>query len=108
MSSHQQNLFDTEPQGRGAYGQVLPSNTAPSAFPQRDPKITQPVEQKRLSRQTQAIVDRLRQGPATNKELAAITHRFGARIHDAKGVGFDIHVQSHDHKTGVVVYALRA
>jgi hypothetical protein len=48
-----------------------------------------PDDEERLSRQALAILERLRIGPATNMELATITHRFGARLHDLRHAGFD-------------------
>lgn len=45
---------------------------------------------KRLCRQSLEILARLRQGAATNMELAAITHRFSARIFDLRSAGYTV------------------
>lgn len=42
----------------------------------------------RLSPQCHAIAARLREGPATNLDLIAVSHRFGARLHELKRAGF--------------------
>lgn len=44
----------------------------------------------RLSAQSAAILDRLKQGPATNFELSRIALRYSARIHDLKKAGFKV------------------
>src|SRR5678816_3999302 len=44
-------------------------------------------EAPRLSLQHQTILDRLREGPATNLELGEIAQRFSARLHELKLAG---------------------
>lgn len=44
----------------------------------------------RLTGQNAAILSRLRQGPATNVELAAISLNYRARISDLRAYGFRI------------------
>lgn len=44
-------------------------------------------EAPRLSAQHAKILDRLREGPATNLELELIAHRFGARLNELKRAG---------------------
>lgn len=41
----------------------------------------------RLGKQHHAILDRLREGPATNIELSRIGQRFGARLEELKKAG---------------------
>jgi hypothetical protein len=78
---------------------------APPAIPPRDPRVA-PAAVARLSAQSAAVLERLRRGPATNTELAAITHRFGARLYDCRKAGYDIRITANDHATGLVTYAL--
>lgn len=65
----------------------------------------EPVELARLNRQCQRIAQRLMAGPATNTELAQLALKYTSRISDLRDLGWDIRKQSHDHATGVVVYA---
>jgi hypothetical protein len=44
----------------------------------------------RLTGQRLNILERLREGPATNAELNAICFRYGARIHELRGMGHKI------------------
>lgn len=52
-----------------------------------DPSLSE-AEKLRMSPQHLKIVDRLREGPATNLELGMISQRFGARLHELKKAGF--------------------
>ena len=61
----------------------------------------------RLNRQQAAIVDRLRQGPATNAELVQIAIRFTARIHELRKAGHDIQIVRQDRDSGLVWYEIR-
>jgi hypothetical protein len=82
--------------------------TASSLFdfiPPVDPSVPSAAVP-RLSRQSLAILDRLRKGPATNTELAGITHRFGARKFDLVKAGYDVRIVGHDAASGLVRYAL--
>ena len=76
------------------------------AIPPQDPRVRGTVEEPRLSRQSLAVLERLRQGPAENTELVLIAQRFGARVHDLRGAGFPVVILSRDRETGVTVYAL--
>jgi hypothetical protein len=70
-----------------------------------DPRV--PVASKpRLSRQCLAILDRLEQGDATNRELAALALKYTSRLSDLRAAGYDVRVVFHDFKTGVVRYRL--
>ena len=60
----------------------------------------------RLGRQQQAILDRLRGGPATNNELVQIAQRFGGRIGELRAAGYDIRRTHDDDRRGVYVYEL--
>ena len=64
------------------------------------------AERKRLSRQCEAMLARLQQGPATNRELAAISLKYTARISDLRAAGHDVDVVSRDHRSGLTVYRL--
>jgi hypothetical protein len=74
-------------------------------IPPLDPRISS-VEAPRLSRQCHAILDRLRRGRATNRELVAIAINHTGRISECRRVGHDIRVVDEDRKTGYAQYAL--
>lgn len=65
-----------------------------------------PRESARLSRQSKLILARLREGAATNVQLARIGIRYSARIGELRGVGYQIEIIERNHETGVNVYAL--
>ena len=52
-------------------------------------------------------LERLQAGPASNKELAEITHRFSARFYDLRKAGHVIECIEFDYATGVRVYRLK-
>lgn len=56
--------------------------------------------------QAEKILDRLRLGPATNAELAAISLKYTSRISDLRAKGFDVQVVEQDRATGVTIYEL--
>jgi hypothetical protein len=60
----------------------------------------------RLNRQQDAIIERLRKGPATNAELVQIIW-FTARIHELRKAGYEIEIVKKDHESGLVWYALK-
>lgn len=64
------------------------------------------AERPRLNRQSLEVLARLREGPASNGELAAITHRFSARFYDLRKAGYKIECVEKDAATGLRVYAL--
>lgn len=68
-----------------------------------DPNVN-PHDRPRLSTQAQAILDRLRSGPATNKELAQIALKYTSRISDCRAAGHKIEVVAKD--GGTVTYRL--
>ena len=71
----------------------------------RDPTV--PAEAKpRLSRQCHAILERLRTGPATNHELAAIALKYTGRLSDLRRAGHAIQCYDRNHRTGESRYRL--
>lgn len=80
---------------------LTPTVTPP---PVRDPNLAS-VAVARVSRQALAVLDRLRQGPATNRELLDVAIRYGSRIHDLRKAGYKID-KHEDHKTGLTTYKL--
>lgn len=64
-------------------------------------------ERPRLGAQNQAILTRLRQGPATNTELAEIALKYSSRISDLRKAGYNVVCASYSRKTGIAVYELR-
>lgn len=93
----QPSLFDTDDIGLDAYGKRRIEPT--------DPHLT-PAEKPRLSRQCREILERLRQGPATNSELASIALKYTGRCSDLRAAGCIIDIASRDHQTGLVTYVL--
>lgn len=70
---------------------------------------TLPVAQERvrLAGNCQAIIERLRRGPATNGELSQVGGlRFGGRLFELRKAGHDIRIVDRDHDSGKVVYQL--
>jgi hypothetical protein len=65
-----------------------------------------PAARPRLSRQCRLILARLRRGPATNRELAALALKYTGRISDLRKRGHDVRLLSQDHESGVAVYGL--
>lgn len=65
------------------------------------------VESPRLSRQCRLILDRLRAGNATNRELSAISLKYTGRVSDLRAAGYKIEVIGRNHDTGLNVYALK-
>lgn len=90
----------------------LPLFAAPAPEPTKirliDPKVRGTEEEPRLSNQCAQILERLRQGHATNSELAGISLKYTGRISDLRQSGFDIQVIQRDRKSGVTVYELKA
>ena len=65
-----------------------------------------PEEKPRLTKQCIKILERLRRGEATNKELVEIATRFGARVLDLRRAGYDIRITERNRETGITWYAL--
>lgn len=70
-----------------------------------DPKVTE-AERPRLSRQCQAILDRLQRGPALNTELVAIALKYTGRLSDLRKNGYVIVCKTVDAKAGLFSYEL--
>ena len=86
--------------------EVEPTRPAPpDSIPLRDPTV-HPDEAPRLNAQSLAILERLRTGPATNRDLAAIALNYRARVSDLRGVGYVIDVRDRNRKTGESTYVL--
>jgi hypothetical protein len=64
------------------------------------------AEHRRLSRQCAAILARLEQGPATNRDLAGLSLKYTSRISDLRKAGYQVAVTDHDRGSGRTVYAL--
>lgn len=58
-------------------------------LPPTDPNV-RPADVKRLTGQNAAVLARLRAGPATNAELAAIALKYTSRISDLRRAGFTV------------------
>lgn len=71
-----------------------------------DTHVTDRVEQKRLTGQNAKILARLQQGPATNRELAAISLKYTSRLSDIRAAGYKVEVVERDHATGLVRYQI--
>lgn len=70
-----------------------------------DPGVSA-ASQPRLSRQCQLILDRLRQGPATNHELAGLALKYTSRLSDLRKAGYSVTCVAHNRVTGVATYEL--
>lgn len=68
---------------------------------------TPAAERKRLSRQCEAILERLQRGTASNSELAAMALNYRARVSDLRAAGYTIEVVERNHDTGLNFYELR-
>ena len=75
--------------------------------PVRDSHVTQPAEVKRLAGQSLRIVQRLQQGPATNRELSQISLKYTSRCSDLKKAGYDIRAER-GYEPGLWIYTLVA
>ena len=75
-----------------------------------DPATSHEAERKlnrsgRRRGQIAAILERLRRGPATNTELAALSLKYTGRISDLRAQGFDIECRRQQDE-GATVYVL--
>jgi hypothetical protein len=61
----------------------------------------------RLSRQATQVLERLQRGPASNRELSAISLKYTGRISDLRANGYVVECLSHDYKTGEAWYRLQ-
>jgi hypothetical protein len=74
-------------------------------FKMADHRLSQ-EEKPRISSQCQKILDRLREGVATNRELSALSMKYTSRISDIRASGHTIEVVSRDVRTGLTLYRL--
>jgi len=79
---------------------------APRKILPRDTHVVR-QERPRLSGQNQAIIERLRLGPATNRELAQIALKYTSRLSDLRAAGYDVVVVDRDRATGMTMYELK-
>lgn len=77
----------------------------PMAIEPCDPNVD-PRDEVRLSGQNSLILTRLKEGPATNTELASISLKYTSRISDLRAAGYVI--QCLRRQGGVNVYVLRS
>lgn len=73
--------------------------------PRVSPQID-PAERPRLSRQCRQILEMLKSADRSNRELAAVSHRFSARIYELRKHGYIIREVHKDTATGLRVYRL--
>lgn len=78
---------------------------APRKIAPRDTHVEK-VERPRLSKQNEAILKRLQQGPATNFELNEIAMKYTSRISDLRAAGYNVVVVDRDRATGRTMYQL--
>jgi hypothetical protein len=69
-----------------------------------DPNVRED-DKARLGLQCKIILDALRSGPKTNRQLAGISLKYTGRISDLRKHGFDIYADRKE--GGLVVYTLR-
>jgi hypothetical protein len=65
-----------------------------------------PADVGRLTGQNLKIIERLRQGPATNRELSLISLKYTGRVSDCRRAGYKIVCEKRD--GGLTVYSLEA
>ncbi len=71
----------------------------------RDSFVTDPSEIRRLTGQAAAILARLQRGPATARELSALSLKYTSRVSDLRAAGYDVKC-SDDEVTGLSTYVL--
>lgn len=86
------SLFDTQERGLNAYGRPITDDPAPVAPPAPDyvGGCNSTVEIEDIAAcqdQKRRILERLREGPATNSELVKIAERLSARILELRKAG---------------------
>lgn len=69
-------------------------------------KTVKPAAKQRLSKQCRTILQRLKNGPATNDELSLLARKYTGRLSDLRGAGCTITCFDQDHKTGLTHYRL--
>lgn len=84
--------------------ELSPTPKIDAALPPTDPHVNSLADVERLTGQNLAILQRLRNGPATNGELAAIALKYTSRISDLRKHGVKIEAKREEH--GIVTYRL--
>jgi hypothetical protein len=95
----QTSLFEEPPHAR--------HRDPPSAIPPADPHVEH-VDKPALAAQTAAVLERLRQGPASVPQLEAASgsQRVAARVYDLKKAGYHVARYVHDREQRVYGYKL--
>jgi hypothetical protein len=78
---------------------------APRNIVPRDTHVV-PEEKPRLTGQNQSILERLQRGPATNRELAALSLKYTSRVSDLRAAGYNVVAVARDRATGITMYEL--
>jgi hypothetical protein len=81
---------------------ATPTVTPPSAY---DPNLAK-AALPRVSRQALKVLELLKLGPATNRELLSVAIRYGSRIHDLRKAGYRIEIIAKDEASGLTTYKL--
>lgn len=79
-----------------AQGKFPPVAHARAVLAPTDPNV-RPADVPRLTGQNAAVLDRLKRGPATAAELAALSLKYTSRISDLRAAGYKI---THDPTCG--------
>ena len=98
------------------HGNLLPADGCGTGLSPVDNVTSLPYESqreaaatlRRLSRQCRAILTRLQQGPASNRDLAAICLKYTGRISDLRKAGYNVECYDQDRATGLSWYRLAA
>lgn len=91
-----QHMLDFEPQLHQKPATTVEVNRGPSMAP----------EAKRLNGHCLKILERLRQGRTSNKELSGISLKYTGRISDLRKAGHVVKLVSRDRETGLTFYEL--
>lgn len=85
---------------------ALFDETMPALPPIRVNASVHAAEAPRLSRQCRLILERLRVGAATNRELSELSLKYTGRISELRQAGYDVRVIQRDHESGLNTYRL--
>lgn len=83
----------------------VPTKQPATAPPARDPNLSREAIP-RVSKQALQVLEQLRSGPKTNRQLLEVAIRYGSRLHDLRKAGYDIQIVSKDEASGLVTYKL--
>lgn len=93
-----------DPPSDGPYSRPLASYRQPLS---PECGLDVPAEDRpRLSRQCEAILNRLRSGRASNDELSKMARKYTGRVSEIREAGHDVRCLEQNHQTGVTWYAL--